>query len=462
MTHPRRITRALGAAGLIGAIVATSLGVAGASSHREAPLISEDPVADNTDLYAFVSPDAPDDLTVIANWIPLEEPASGPNFWKFGDDVLYEINIDNDGDARDDVVYEFRFQTTIPNPDTYLYNTAPIEVVTDGDGEAISYSNLNQVQTYTVTEVKDGKRRKLGSGLLTPPVNVGPRSTPNYAELAQAAVYELGSTGIEVFAGQRDEVFPVDLGSIFDLGGLRPLNDLHVIPLDPADGVNNTDGYNVHSIALQIPLDRIVEDDPVLGIYTTTWRRKTQVFSGGDGSRPVDSGPWVQVSRLGMPLVNEVVIPLGMKDEFNASAPKNDAQFLDSVVDPELGRLIPFLYPAVSNVPTAPRNDLVTIFLTGIPGLNQPANVVPSEMLRINTEAASGFPNGRTLADDVVDVELQAVAGIFYDPATQGFTLNSPFNVFPNNAITDGVSGNDVPFLDGFPYIPHPTSGYDS
>jgi len=452
-------TRALLVLGLASSLILASLVPVGASSHREAPLITEDPVADSTDLYAFMKGE---NLVIVSNWIPLEEPGGGPNFYKFGDDVLYKINIDNDGDARDDLVYEFRFKTRINNKETFLYNTGPI---TFSDGK---YQNLNLLQTYSVTEVKDGMRKVLRSGLRTPPNRVGPRSTPDYANLASKAVHNLGD-GIKVFAGQRDEVFPVDLGSIFDLGGLRPLNGFHAIP-GPTDttGIDTTSGYNVHSIVMSIPKDEVIADDPVLGIYTTTYRRKYRTYTNG-GATLDHSGPWVQVSRLGMPLTNEVVIPLGKKDRFNASKPTNDGQFLNYVVDPELGKLVPFLYsPSGIQVPGAPRNDLVTIFLTGIPGINQPMNVVPSEMLRINTSLPSGFPNGRTLQDDVVDVALQAVAGIFCDSASgnpadgcTGASFASPFNVFPNNAITDGVSGNDRAFLANFPYMPLPHSGYD-
>ena len=453
----RRLPVVLVVLGLAAALFMALLSPIGASSHREAPLITEDPVADNTDVYAWMKGE---NMVVVANWIPLEEPAGGPNFFKFGDDVLYEINIDNDGDAKDDVVYEFRFTTKIKNPNTFLYNTGPIETLDDAD--------WNMVQTYTVSEVKNGRRTKLGSGLFSPPNNIGPRSTPNYENLAAQAVYSLPG-GIKVFAGQRDEVFPVDLGSIFDLGGLRPLNNFHLLPLDAESGIDATTGYNVHSIVMEIPASRLVDDDPVLGVYSTTYRRQTRVFAFGDGSKPFHLGDWVQVSRLGMPLVNEVVIPLGKKDRFNASEPRDDAQFLNFVVDPELGRLIPALYGSSGiQVPQAPRNDLVTIFLTGIPGINQPKNVKPSEMLRINTTLPSGFPNGRTLQDDIVDTSLQAVAGVFCDsdsgdPADgcAGASFDSPFNVFPNNALNDGATGNDRPFLTGFPYMPTPHQGYD-
>src|SRR3954453_7973352 len=199
------------------------LGVA--SSHREAPLISADPLADNTDTYAFVSPDAPNTVTLIANWIPLEAPGGGPNFYKFGDDVLYRINIDNDGDAKDDIVYEFRFKTHVQNPNTFLYNTGPITALDD--------ATFNMRQSYSVTRYDRHGRTVLGEHLETPPVNVGARSTPNYETLADAAIHTL-SDGSKVFAGQRDDPFFVDLGSVFDLLGLRPLNPFHLIPMAAA------------------------------------------------------------------------------------------------------------------------------------------------------------------------------------------------------------------------------------
>ena len=195
------------------------------SSHREAPEISKDPVADNTDTYAFVSPDRPDTVTIISNYIPLQDPAGGPNFFEFGDDVLYRISIDNTGDAKADVVYEFRFSTKIRNPDTFLYNTGPID--------ALDSPNFNRPQSYSVTEIRGYRKRELGRELLCPPCNVGIRSTANYPALANAAIYDLGD-GIRVFAGQRLDGFYVDLGSVFDLGALRPFQNLHLIPTPAA------------------------------------------------------------------------------------------------------------------------------------------------------------------------------------------------------------------------------------
>src|SRR5215468_7815404 len=299
------------------------LGVA--SSHREAPLISADPLADNTDVYAFVSPDAPDTVTLIANWIPLEAPNGGPNFYKFGDDVLYRINIDNDGDANDDIVYEFRFRTRIQNKQTFLYNTGPIASLDD--------PNFNIRQTYSVTRIDRQGRHAL----------------------ANTAIYTLPD-GSRVFAGQRDDPFFVDLGSVFDLLGLRPFNAAHVIPLPPAPGVDGLKGINTHTVAVQVPKRLLTHDgslgtdagntNSIIGVYSTTLRRRLRLDEDRDGHRgrdgdDDDSDEWVQVSRLGMPLVNEVVIPLAKKDRFNASDPLNDAQFASFVLNPEPAALIP-------------------------------------------------------------------------------------------------------------------------
>jgi hypothetical protein len=270
-----------------------------------------------------------------------------------------------------------------------------------------------------------------------------------------------------VFAGPRDDPFYVDLGSVFDLLGLRPLNQAHAIPLPTGEGVDDLKGYNVHSIALQVPTASLTANgDPVIGVWTETYRRAERV-TGSNGTI-TNRGKWVQVSRLGMPLVNEVVIPLGKKDAFNASKPTGDSQFLPFVQDPEPSRLIPTLYPGVK-VPPTPRKDLVSIFVTGIDGVNMPKSVKGGEMIRLNTSTPAtaiasqnrlgllagqmdGFPNGRRLVDDVTDIELRALAG--------GTPFTADFNVAPNNALTDGVDANDVPFLAAFPYLSTPHQGY--
>ncbi len=450
----KRLARGLPVIGLSGAVLAGLLAPSGASSHREAPLISQDPAADLTDVYAFRSPDAPDTLTLVANVNPFENPAGGPNFDKFGDDVRYRLNIDNDGDAVPDIRYEFDFQSEIRNPDTFLYNTSQVTSLDDPD--------LNRVQTYSVSEWRDGQRTELGRDLQVAPANVGERSTPNYeAELADPAVRDLGDTGMKVFAGPRDDPFYADLGKIFDLGGLGPFNEAHAIPKPTAPGEDYLAGFNVHTIALQVPIDQLVEDDPVIGVYATTLRSSSRTIPSDRSGTVRNDGRLVEVGRLGQPLVNEVVVPLGAKDTFNASRPRDDAQFIGPVLDPELGRLIPQLYPGVevpSDVPVdgvdlGGREDIATIFLTGIAGINQPANVVPSEMLRINTSMDSGFPNGRTLTDDVIDIELRALAA--------ASALGPKADTAPNNQLGDGVDANDRPFLDHFPYVGLPTAGTD-
>jgi hypothetical protein len=442
------------------AVALGSLVGANASSHREAPLISQDPVADNTDTYAFVSPDNPNTVTLIANWIPFESPQGGPNFYRFGDDVLYSINIDNSGRAVPDITYYFRFHTTVKSGNTFLYNTGPVTSLND--------PNLNVVQTYSITEVRHGVSREIAENLPVAPANIGPRSTPNYGNLFHSAIRNLDN-GMRVFAGPVDDPFFVDLGSVFDLAGLRPLNTAHKIPLKTAAGRDGLAGFNVHTIALQVPKALLTnKDSPIIGVWSTTYRRRVRFFTDG-GAKLGNAGDWVQISRLGMPLVNEVVIPLGQKDLFNASKPVDDAQFLSHVQNPEVSQLIPVLYPGVT-VPPTPRSDLVSIFLTGIPGLNQPPSVQPSEMIRLNTDISptlwaqqdrlgllagqkDGFPNGRRLGDDVVDIELRALAG--------GTPFTPAFNKSPNNALTDGVDHNDVPFQAHFPYLAQPHQGYE-
>ncbi len=435
---------------------------AAASSHREAPLIGDDPAADNTDVYAFVSPDKPNTVTIIANYIPLEDPAGGPNYYRFDPSVLYEVHVDNDGNARDDVTYQFRFKTSIGNRNTFLYNTGPVTSPTDPD--------LNVKQTYTVTRVTRDSRTTLGSDIPVPPVNIGPRSNPTYD--AFQGVTDLGG-GRKVFAGPRDDPFFVDLGSIFDLAGLRPFNAAHLIPLATAPGQDGVLNYNTHTIAIQVPktdLLRAPAADGTIGVYASASRRKISVLRG-DGT--IDSnGPFVQVSRLGNPLVNEVLIPLGKKDLWNASEPRNDADFVDRYTSPELAGLVNLLYPVLPDAPTMNRQDLVAVLLTGIPGLNSTGDR-KADLLRLNTAIAptaspsplgalagdfQGFPNGRRLADDVTDIELRAVA-CGYGPILAGAL--GLCNLSPNNAIGDGVDANENTFLNAFPYVAAPNRGYE-
>jgi len=333
-------------------------------------------------------------VTLISNWLPLLEPAGGPNFYAFDDNAVYTIIVDNVGDAQDHIIYQFYFKTHTRNGNTFLYNTGAIHSPND--------PNLNVYQTYSVKKIVDGNSEWIGQDLIMQPNRVGPKSTPDISDLAEDSIHKL-SDGSYVFAGEREDPFFVDLGAVFDLLTIRKL------PGDIGGGVDGLRGFNTMSIALQVPIENLTKDhqgakdtkNPVLGIYSTTER---------DGK---------QVSRLGAPLVNEVVIPLKDKDKFNVSDPADDGQFLNYVTDPEPSRLLHALYGI--SVPPPPRNDLVAVFLTGIPGLTQPANGKPNEMLRLNvsikpTENPSrlgvlggdlaGFPNGRRLADDVTDIEI--------------------------------------------------------
>jgi hypothetical protein len=269
--RPRAWAAMIGAVALIplalGALVVSQpTQPAGASSHREAPFISSDPEADNTDLYAFVSPDMTNTVTIVANYIPLEEPNGGPNFASFGDNVLYEIRVDNTGNGEADVVYQFRFNTQLRNPNTFLYNTGPIT--------SLDSANWNMPQFYSVTRLEGNTSQVLGANLKTPPVNVGPRSTPNYDTLASAAINSIG--GRKFFAGQRDDPFFVDLGSIFDLGGLRPFNSLHLIPLANTAGVDGLKGFNTHSIVMQVPITDLTRDHQPPGRARAAARRLSE------------------------------------------------------------------------------------------------------------------------------------------------------------------------------------------
>jgi hypothetical protein len=452
------------------------------SSHREAPEISKDPVADSTDLYAFVSPNQPDTVTLIANYVPLEEPAGGPNFYEFGDDVLYEIKIDNDADALAEITYQFRFQTQTRNPDSFLYNTGPIT--------SLSSTNWNRPQFYSVTRVDTSGTTVLASNVPCPPCNIGPRSTPNYQQLAEAAITNLPGGG-RVFAGQRAEGFYVDLGSIFDLADLRPFQNLHLIPTPAQPGVNGTQGYNVHTIAIQVPKKLLTSDgsnptDPskppsVIGVWTTASRQKATILEGN--GEDVESGPFVQVSRLGDPLINEVIIALGDKDRWNAMQPNNDKQFAHYYAHPELAKLLPILYPGVFPhlaAYTKPRVDLEAILLTGIPsgiikGFQNFTGTTQADMLRLNMAIPpsskpnilgilggdlAGFPNGRRVFDDIVAVELRAVAGVTIPLVDATFTPDAAapvINDFSPPAIPEGVR-----YEQQFPFLGLPFGGYES
>jgi Rieske Fe-S protein len=443
----RRVT-ALLAAGITAAGGVAALGpmTSDASSHREAPLTAGDPKIDNTDTYAFVSPDRPNTVTLVANWIPFEEPNGGPNFYPWADDAHYDINIDSNGDAKPDVTYRWTFTSAYKNKGTFLYNTGPVNSIND--------PTLNFTQTYKLEEIRGTTPKTLIAKGKVAPSDVGKASMPNYASLRDQAITPYGTAGAKSFVGQADDSFFLDL-RVFDLlygGNLKEV------------GSDTLDGYNVNTIALQVPKSDLVKGgDPVIGVWSTTERQATRVLGGGTSK---STGDFVQVSRLGNPLVNEVVVPVALKDAFNSLPPEKDATIkpvVDRVNDPEVPKLIQKIYGLPA--PKAPRDDLFSVFLTGVKGLNMPTKtkVVPAEMLRLNTSIPAsahpnrlgvlakdlaGFPNGRRLTDDVVDIELQALEGAVRTG-----------KLVPALAAGDGVNTNDVAFGKSFPYVALPHDG---
>jgi len=453
MRTSRRLAAAVTGVLAAGAVAAT-IGVG--SSHREAPMTALDPTADDTDVYAFTAPDATGALTVVANWIPFEDPAGGPNFYRFDDRARYYINVDNTGDGRYDVRYRFKFKTRVENPNSFLYALPGVRSIAD--------PKLNVKQHYSVTRetYKRGKLRSsrmIARGLPVAPNNVGPKTIPDYDAVAAQAIRNLPGGG-KVFAGQRDDPFFVDLGGTFDAINFRKGTG------NVGGGRDDLAGYNVHSIVLQVPEAHVTRNgravagqgagNAVVGVWASTDRPSLHVTRKGKARRH-----WVQVSRLGNPLVNEVVIPLGQKDRFNATQPADDLEnFGRYVLEPELAKVINVLFPGL-NVPERDRTDIVQALLTGIPGLTQIADgAPPTDTLKVNLGVPpaatpnpygvlagdpAGFPNGRRLADDVVDAELRVVGG-----QLKG-------NKLP---LGDGVDQNDKPFLAAFPYVAAPHGGF--
>jgi Domain of unknown function (DUF4331) len=453
------------------------------TSHREAPQISKDPVADNTDVYAFVSPDHPETVTLIANYIPMQIPAGGPNFFEFGEDVTYGIYIDNDADAEADIVYSFRFEKEVLNGGTFLYNVGPISSITD--------KNWNVRQFYSVWRTDSKGTQMLGANLPCPPVNIGPRSTPNYESLATSSIRKL-KDGSRSFAGQRGEGFAVDLGSVFDLLTLRPFANDHLIPKPPStSGVDTLSNINVHSIALQVAKSLLTSDGStpdsgdvmkqtsVIGVWANASRQEVAV-SPTNGSSGMKAGPWRQVSRLGNPLINEAFIPLSLKDYWNSQQPASDSQFKGYYTNPQVAELMPVLYPIalkdVPNSPTNPRDDIAIVLGTGIPsgvvpGFQNYTGSTFADMLRLNLAIPptskpnrlgliagdpAGFPNGRRPQDDTVSIYLQVAAGIIYPLVKPGFVPPAAASL-----LNDGTNEPVAPFLNDFPYLPIPFSGYD-
>ena len=460
------------------------------SSHKEAPGIVNDAAADNTDVYAFVSPDDPSTVTLIANFVPLEDPDGGPNFFEFGDDVLYQIHISNSGTSRPDISYQFRFRTEIENENTFLYNTGPIT--------SLDSPNWNRRQYYSLVRVdKHGSHTRV-VGAPCPPCNIGPGSTPNYAALAEAAVTKIEPGG-KVFAGQRAEGFYVDLGAIFDLADLRPFQQLNAFNKMPAaPGINSTAAKNIHSLVLQVPKSELSlkwtdPKDPraTIGVWASASRQKTRLYNTPGPGQVLNSGPFTQISRQANPLFNEVLVPLGKKDLFNASQPHNDSQFAAGVAAPELVSLLPVIYPgafpnlAALNKSGKPRADLEAILLTGIPagvvaGFQNYTGPTQADMLRLNVAIPpttskpsnlgiiggdlAGYPNGRRVFDDVTTIELRALAGATYPLIDKTYKPDAAAGeITPGltSSNTDVTAENTEHYLPTFPYLGVPHAGFD-
>ena len=483
---------------------------AGAASHREAPLISMDPAADNTDVYAFVSYDAanlaraPADrrVTFILNVNPGQDPSDGPNYFNFDDDVLYAINVDNNRDGRaEDVVYEFRFKTEnrpvggpggLTSPVPYLGNPhIPISVLQgitalDGPGS----EGLTRRQTYTVTEVRGKTRTVLfgGKTLVAVPSNAGPATMPGYESLAAQGIYSDATTGIRVFAGQRAETFYIDLGAVFDTLNLRRFPPLLTAAEDANDavnpfGVNRFTGANISTIAIEVPITRITSDgkpaassaNPVIGMYASTARQKVRV-ARGPRADDVTAGPWVQVSRMGNPLVNELIITTPSKDQWNASEPEDEGQFQSFYKNPVIATALKLVYGfdilPIDGSPAATRTDLMSILLKypgqALDGSN--CGSPCSELLRLDLRVPptapesqsrlgaalsadkAGWPNGRRPNDDVTDIAIRVVGGLNYIAAHAGDGVN-----FLQNAPGSGLTANGI--AKNFPFLPMPYDG---
>ncbi len=453
-----------------------------AASHREAPQIANDPTADITDVYFFKSWEDPNKVVLIMNVIPLQEPGGGPNYFNFGDDVLYSLHVDKNGDGNaDDLVYEVKFSTELrgnlsPLKLPLAYVALPPITALDGAGS----DGLILRQSYTVTEVRNGQRTNLGTHpMFAVPSNVGPLTMPNYEALAQQGIYSL-SNGGRVFAGQRDETFYIDVGATFDSVNLR-----RAVPvLSPAEdandnvnpfGIDQLSGYNVNTIAIELPISAISSNPKaVVGLYASTSRQKFSVQT--QAGKPSGSGPWVQVSRMANPLVNELIIGTGQKDLWNATDPANEAMFLGFYLNSRLATALNLRFSA--GIPEANRTDLVNALLkyptqaqTGgcskaspcaeLLRLNLGADTtIPSQQRRLSVLAGdmAGWPNGRRPNDDVTDIALRVVAGVLIKPTPQSakLTLGDGVN-FNIGATGSHLTPNGI--YTQFPFLPTPHDG---
>jgi hypothetical protein len=431
---------------LLAAVIMLGVGLApspsDAASHREAPLISQDPTADITDFFMFRSyePGKENRVVLVMDVIPGEEPSSGPNYWNFDPNVRYEFHIDNNQDGKDDIQLYFRFQNEIRGAvdqlDLFLSYLAPID--------ALNSPGLGLRQKYTVTGImRDKKEKTMGKDLFVVPSNIGPRTTPNYPALANQGIYSLGE-GVRVFAGQRDDPFYIDLGAVFDTLNLR------------SPGVDMLSGFNVHTIAVEIPINLLTHDGkgpkqtayPVLGGYAATSRRATTVLNGEDKVKT--DGPWVQVQRLANPLVNEVVIGTEDKDRWNRLHPNREAEFAEYYTNPRFATALELVFGAEAT----PLFDLRDVFLTYTAGnysnlselLRLDLRILPTPLesqkaLTVLDGDPAGWPNGRRPIDDVTDVAIKVVGGTNY--ASAG----------------DNVNSNDKPLPSTFPFLSDPWDG---
>ena len=488
-----------------------------AANHREAPLTALDTKADITDWYAFVSYDDPTKVTMILNVDPLLEPSNGPNYFPFDPEILYEMKVDNDFDADEDVTLQFRFKTeqrlpgvftgfvgagsgisapsNSPNPDKFPPGTPivpPAITALDGPGS----EGLGLRQSYSVTLIKGhGKKRQVThltgqQKLYAVPSNVGSRTMPNYVNLAGQGIYQLAG-GIKVFAGTVDDPFYIDLGAAFDTFNFRAGAFNSGIPGVLTDAQNTADGknfapddvagFNVNTIAIEVPIALLTKDGQthvasdalaVIGTYATTSRPRSKVYSGKPGGKAKLASSFVQIQRMGNPLINELIIGTGDKDKFSMSEPKHDADYAKYLLDPLLARVVNAAYAGAVTIPAAPRMDLAPLVYYAAPicpGCTTAQQGPVADLLRLNTGIAptplearkrmgflagdtAGYPNGRRISDDVTDISAQAVVGV----------LNPAFNLFPNNRIADGVNANDKPYQETFPYVAFANSGRES
>ena len=482
-------------AAVAGALAAMYSVPAAASSHREAPFISNLPKVDGTDLYMFRSYETnrQNFVTLIANYIPFQDPQGGPNFYQFDQNGLYEIHIDNIGDAKEHLTFQFRFKNT-PQKLTLPIGgkNVSIPLINKGGISAVNDPNLNVRETYTVDLVREdrrgGTRTRLtntagGATEFVKPVdNIGDKtfgSATGYESYANRHIYDVAIPGCgngRVFVGQRKEPFYIAVGKIFDLFNLNPLGP------EVNGNKNDLEAKNISSIALEVPISCLTAgNEPVIGAYTTASVRQGRLINPsprGINTASKEGGPWSQVSRVGMPLVNEVVIGMDDKDRFNTSKPSDDGQFIDYVTNPTLPALVETLFPGAPAPTNFPRTDLVTVFLKGLEGLNQPKNVKPSEMLRLNTATPvsstqnplgvaagdnGGFPNGRRPGDDVVDASLRVAMGAlcFLTGDTDKLKVGcKPADAKAGSAaLTDGVRKTAADFKNTFPYFNTPIPG---